>query len=108
MDASKGVFLIAYPNQDQETEFEFKYWTGPYVEKSGGFNIGIIIAAILFVCAIILMFITIKYRLVKKHEKAVASVLAEETTYDKGQDASAEAVGNTKGEHGTIELIIPE
>ena len=54
------------------------------------------------------MFITIKYRLVKKHEKAVASVLAEETTYDKGQDASAEAVGNTKGEHGTIELIIPE
>ena len=24
------MLLIAYPNKDQETEFEFKYWVAPY------------------------------------------------------------------------------
>lgn len=30
IDISKGMLLVAYPNKDQVTEFEFKYWIAPY------------------------------------------------------------------------------
>ena len=62
--ADKGMFLIAYPNQDQDTDFEFQYSTGVYEEASGMGN-GIIVAVILFVCAILIMLLTIRHRMKK-------------------------------------------
>lgn len=30
IEVKKGMLLVAYPNKDQETEFEFNYWVAPY------------------------------------------------------------------------------
>ena len=30
IEVTSGMLLIAYPNKDQDTEFEFKYWVAPY------------------------------------------------------------------------------
>jgi len=33
-DATKGILVIAYPNQDVDTDFEFKYWVAEFKELS--------------------------------------------------------------------------
>jgi len=62
-DASLGGFLVAYPNKDQKTSFEFKYWGGdtpPMVESgSMGMIIGIIIGVIVI---ILILFAVMKIR----------------------------------------------
>ena len=62
IDAQKGIFLIAYPNEGKETDFEFTYKMGIYEEKTG-MGAGIIVAVVLFICAILIMLATIRYRM---------------------------------------------
>jgi hypothetical protein len=62
IDASKGMFLIAYPNENSKTEFEFEYWMGEYVAESS-IGTGVILAMVLFIIAIAIMLVTIKRRM---------------------------------------------
>lgn len=32
IDYKEGILVVAYPNKDQETDFEFTYWIGGYDE----------------------------------------------------------------------------
>jgi len=36
-DYSEGILMVAYPNKDKETNFEFEYWVGAY-EEPGFFS----------------------------------------------------------------------
>ena len=54
--------MIAYPNEGKETDFEFTYKMGIYEEKTG-MGAGIIVAVVLFICAILIMLATIRYRM---------------------------------------------
>ena len=33
IDVADGMFLVAYPNENAQTEFEFKYWVDVYEKK---------------------------------------------------------------------------
>ena len=36
-DYAEGIMIVAYPNKDQATNFEFEYWVGAY-EEPGFFS----------------------------------------------------------------------
>ena len=38
MDYLKGVVIVAYPNEDATTDFEFKYWVDSYNSPPETFN----------------------------------------------------------------------
>ena len=33
-DATQGILVVAYPNKDVDTQFEFKYWVGSYEDPT--------------------------------------------------------------------------
>lgn len=37
-NASEGILVIAYPEYEEETDFEFNYWVGPYQQPMDDFN----------------------------------------------------------------------
>lgn len=61
IDATKGMLLIVYPKSDTNTDFEFKYWVGPY----SGNTVGIIIGVVIFIIFISVGFIVIRGRMKK-------------------------------------------
>lgn len=62
-DYKEGILVIAYPNQDKETELEFEYWVGAYEEPGffsfsgddGIMNLIIFSVACLFVIIILIV-----------------------------------------------------
>jgi hypothetical protein len=58
-DASLGGFLVAYPNKDKETHFEFTYWIGTTGPENSSGNLGMIIGIVVAVLVIILILIAV-------------------------------------------------
>lgn len=58
-DASIGGFLVVYPNKDQKTSLEFKFWAGSFPPASEGGGIGLIIAIVVVVLVIILVAVAV-------------------------------------------------
>lgn len=54
-DASVGGFLVAYPDKDEKTAFEFSYWVGSTPPPAMGSNVGMIVGIIVGVIVIILI-----------------------------------------------------
>jgi len=65
-DASVGGFLVAYPNKDKETHFEFSYWVGSTPPASMGGNMGMIIGII--VALIVLLIIAVAVMKIRKNK----------------------------------------
>lgn len=57
-DASIGGFLVVYPNKDQKTSLEFKFWAGSVPPAEGG-GMGMIIAIVVVVLVIILVAVAV-------------------------------------------------
>ena len=84
IDISKGFLIVAYPNKDVETTFEFKYYVAPYNEQSwqemiqnwdfnsnegdSVFLIFIIAVAVALICVLCFLFCCFK-RCVKKNSR---------------------------------------
>lgn len=54
-DASVGGFLVVYPNKDQKTTFEFKFWAGSVPPAAKGGSTAMIIGIVVGVLVIILV-----------------------------------------------------
>jgi heme/copper-type cytochrome/quinol oxidase subunit 2 len=51
--------LVAYPNKDKETHFEFTYWVGTTPPDMDSGNMGMIIGIVVAVIVIILILIAV-------------------------------------------------
>jgi len=83
-DASVGGFMVAYPNKDKETHFEFSYWVGSTPPPAKGGSMGTIIVIIVVVLVIILIAVAVmKIRKNKENNQVTVLVNEEDNTNDK-------------------------
>jgi len=95
-DASIGGFLVAYPNKDQKTNFEFKYWGGDIPPmKEGGSAMMVIVIVVVILLIIVILFAVMKIKKNKENNQIKTELVNEvDNTDDKSKNE----------ELGTIEL----
>ena len=59
-DASVGGFLVAYPNKDKATAFEFSYWVGSTPPPTaGGGGMAVVIGIVVAILVMILILVAV-------------------------------------------------
>merc|ERR1712166_355950 len=87
-DASIGGFFVAYPNKDQKTNFEFKYWGGdiPPMKEGGS-------AMMVIVIIVVILFAVMKIKKNKENNQIKTELVNEvDNTDDKSKNEELETI----------------